>query len=306
MILAILIVRAVTLDGAGDGLRLFFVPDFSTWANPQLWLAAFSQVFFSLSLAFGIMIAYGSLKQKGTDITKGALYIAGGNFLVSLMSGIVVFGTLGYMALQQGVPVSDVVAGGPALPFVVFPAAINLLPAMNALIAVLFFGMFFALALDSAFSLLEALAISVKDRFPKTPTSKIAFILMIVGVIGGLLFSTQGGLYMLDILDHFIVNYGLIIVGILEATIVGWIWKGNDLKEFVNKNSDVKFGFWWDASIKFIIPIFLTVLLILNIKEELSAPYEGYPESALFYVGVLPLLLTPLIAYGLDRLTSKK
>jgi len=306
VILFILILRAVTLDGATEGLKLFLIPDWSALKNPQLWLAAFSQVFFSLSLAFGIMIAYGSLQRKMSEVTKSVLWIAGGNFLVSIMSGFVVFGTLGYMALQKGVPIPDVIAGGPALAFVVFPEAISLLPAFNTLIGVLFFGMLLSLAIDSAFSLLEAFAVALRDRFPKTSTKKVAFILSVIGFTSGLAYTTGAGLYYLDIVDHFIVNYGLVIIGILEALIVGWFWKGGELKKFINERSEWKLRGWWDASIKFVIPVFLTILLVWNIINELKIPYEGYPSWALLYIGILPLVLVPLIAYAVDRLTKSE
>lgn len=306
VILFILIIRALTLDGAGDGLRLFLVPEWGALADPKLWLAAFSQVFFSLSLAFGIMIAYGSLNRKNTEITKSALWVAGGNFAVSIMSGLVVFGTLGYMALQQGVPVAEAAAGGPGLVFIVFPEAINLLPALNSVIAVLFFGMLLMLAVDSAFSLFEALAVSVRDRFKNTNTKKIAFVITFFGILAGLFYSTKSGLYFLDITDHFIVSYGLVIMGILEAIIIGWVWKSNELIKFIKEHSEIHLEKLWLFSIRWFTPLFLGVLLVWNIYNELQTPYEGYPTTALIYVGLLPILLAPVVGYALDKLTSKE
>ena len=139
IILIILAIRAITLPGASEGLHLLLVPDWSALLSPGLWLAAFSQVFFTLSLAFGIMFAYGSLKAPESEITRSVSLVAAGNFLVSILAAIVVFGTLGYLALQQNLPVTEVVAGGPGLVFVVFPEALNLLPAFNSIMAVLFF-----------------------------------------------------------------------------------------------------------------------------------------------------------------------
>ena len=304
-ILAILILRAITLDGASDGLKLFLVPEWSSLADPNLWLAAFSQVFFSLSLAFGIMIAYGSLKRHDGEITSGVLWIAGGNFLVSIMSGFVVFGTLGYMAVQQGVSVSDVIAGGPSLAFVVFPQAINLLPAGNTLIALLFFGMFLLLAIDSAFSLLEAVAVSFKDKYTAASNKKIVLLLSLAGIASGVIFTTYGGLYILDIVDHFVVNYGLVVIGILEALIVGWLWKSKELEDFVNKNSKLQIGKGWNLSIRYITPLFLGWLLVWNIINELKTPYGEYPVWALLCIGVLPILLIPAIAFLAEKLTNR-
>lgn len=307
IILVGLIVRAITLPGSADGLALFFTPQWSALADSQLWLAAFSQVFFSLSVAFGAMIAYGSLRQKKDEIVQSVWWIAGGNFVVSLMSGIVVFGTLGYMAQAQGVGITEVFAGGPSLAFITFPTAINLLPGLNALVAVLFFLTFITLALDSAFSLLETLSIAIRDRFSEISTQKLTFGLAVIGVLLSIPFVTKAGLYYLDIIDHFIVSYGLIIIGILEALIVGWFWKGDKLKTFINEQSpNWKLGGFWSFSIKIIIPVFLTILLVLNIRAEFMTPYEGYPVWALIYIGLVPLLAAPLIGIVLDKLISKK
>lgn len=304
IILLVLMIRALTLDGSAEGVKLFLIPDWSAFKDPQLWIAAFSQVFFSLSLAFGIMVAYGSFNRENTDISKSVIWIVVGNFVVSLMSGFVVFGTLGYMALQQGLPVNEVIAGGPALAFVVFPQAISLLPALNSLIAVVFFAMVLLLGLDSAFSLLEAFSASVKDRYPSVSTKKIALIICIVGASLGVLFTTHAGLYYLDIVDHFVVNYGLVLVGILEAIVLGWLWKKNKILEYINEKSEWKFGRGWKLSIMFIIPIFLTILFIVNLVGEIRTPYEGYPTWALLYIGVLPVVLAPLAGAVIDSLVK--
>lgn len=305
VILFLLIIRALTLEGAGDGLRLFLVPEWGQLFSTDIWLAAFSQVFFSLSLAFGIMIAYGSLNKRKTEITKSVVWIAAGNFAVSLMSGLVVFGTLGYMAAQKGVAVTEVLAGGPGLVFVVFPEAISLLPALNALIGILFFATFLMLAIDSAFSLLEALSTSIRDRFPTTSVSKISLVITFFGVMAGLVYSTKAGLYYLDITDHFVVSYGLVIIGIIQAVIIGWFYKTDELMKFIKENSSLHLEKLWLFSIKYFIPIFLTILLILNIRKEFTENYEGYPTEALIYMGLVPLLLTVVVGAVLDKLTSK-
>ncbi len=224
VILALLIVRAVSLEGAMDGLRLFFVPDWSALINPKLWMAAFSQVFFSLSLAGGLMIAYGSFKAQGSEITKSIVWVAIGNFSVSIMSGVVVFGTLGYMAFTQGVPIAEVVQGGPSLAFVTFPMAITLMPAWNEIIAVVFFVMLLTLGIDSAFSIFEAFATAFKDRFPNVSVKKITLIIASPCALLRLLFTSGAGLYYLDIADHFLVNYGMVSVGLLEAVAIGWLF----------------------------------------------------------------------------------
>ena len=74
---------------------------------------------------------------------------------------------------------------------------------------------------------------------------------------------------------------------------------------FVNERSKLKIGRLWKFAIRYVVPGFLLVLLILNVITEFETPYEGYPAWALLYIGVLPLLIAPLIAYAVDKLTSK-
>lgn len=306
LLLAILIIRAVTLPGSGDGLSLLFIPDWSALLNSELWLAAFSQVFFSLSVATGIMISYGSRQPEKADITKAAVWVMVGNFVVSLMAGIVIFGTLGYMAHTQGVSVSDVFAGGPGLAFVVFPQAISMLPAFAAFFGVLFFTAVVMLAIDSAFSIAEGYNIAIKDRFPKIPTAKIAIVTTLLCFAVGLVFTTKGGLYYLDIVDHFVVNYSIVIIGILEAILIGYLFKAVTMRKWINTLSDFKLGAWWDFSIKIITPLFLAILLGMNIYREVLTPYEGYPLWALIGIGVIPVVLFPFIGLLLDKLMKTK
>jgi NSS family neurotransmitter:Na+ symporter len=305
VILALLIVRAVSLEGAMNGLRLFFVPDWSALANPKLWMAAFSQVFFSLSLAGGLMIAYGSFKARGSEITKSIVWVAIGNFSVSIMSGVVVFGTLGYMAFTQGVPIAEVVQGGPSLAFVTFPMAITLMPAWNEIIALVFFVMLLTLGIDSAFSIFEAFATAFKDRFPNVSVKKITLIIASPCAVLSLLFTSGAGLYYLDIADHFLVNYGMVSVGLLEAVAIGWLLKSNSLKHFINEVSDWKWGSYWDLTLKFLIPGFLGYLLVYNLIDEFREPYEGYAPWALIWLGVFPVVSAPVIGAIAEKLTVR-
>lgn len=301
VILAILAVRAVTLDGAATGLELFFVPDWTALLSSELWLAAFSQVFFTLTIAFGVMFAYGSLKEPQSEITKSVVLITIGNFLVSLLAGIVVFGTLGYMALQQEVAVADVVAAGPGLVFVVFPEAINLLPAFSAGIGVLFFATLLFLAVDSAFSLLEAVSVAIRDHLPTVRVEQIALGISIIGFFIGLLYATRAGLYYLDITDHFIVSYGLVIVGLLQAFLVGWSSQGIELINYIENRSQLSIKGLWLFSMRFLTPLFLIILLALNLRTELAANYEGYPLESLLVFGVLPLLMAPIFGFVMQK-----
>ena len=107
-------------------------------AAGKVWAAAFGQIFFTLSLGFGIMITYASYLPQRTDIGKNALITCIVNCLYSFVAGFAVFGIVGFMAHSQGVPFEEAIKGGPQLAFVIYPQAISLLPSMNVLFGVHF------------------------------------------------------------------------------------------------------------------------------------------------------------------------
>lgn len=283
ILLLILAIRSVTLPGAIEGLTYYLQPDFSALADPQVWLAAYGQVFFTLSLGFGIMIAYASYLPKKSDITNNALITAFANCGVSFLAGFAIFGTLGYMAQAKGVAISEVVGGGVGLAFVTYPEAISLLPGgvtVQAIFGFIFFLILLTLGIDSAFSITEAVIAGFDDKWPGNKR-RVVQLVCLAGLVAGLLFATKGGLYWLDIVDHFVNNYGLAVVGLFECIVIGWIYGAQNLREYVNPISEIKIGVWWDIMIKYVTPIMLIWSIGNSMVKEFSKAYEGYPQWAL-------------------------
>ena len=290
ILLAIFVLRGATLPGAMEGLKFYLTPDFSKLAEPRTWLAAYGQIFFSLSLAFGIMIAYASYLHERADVNNNAFITALANCGTSYFAGFAVFTVLGYMAHVVGKPVAEVVSGGPGLAFVTYPTAISLLPTVPAVFGFIFFLTLLSLGIDSAFSLVEAAVTAVHDRWPIS-RRKATWLLSGIAFLGGLLFTTKGGLYWLDIVDHFANNYGLVGVGLAESLIVGYVLGAERFREHVNMDSEVKLGRWWDFCIKFLTPAILGILVVWSLAREFGSPYSGYPGWALLVGGWGVILL---------------
>jgi neurotransmitter:Na+ symporter, NSS family len=299
ILLVVLFFRAITLEGALLGIMAYITPNFSALLDTEIWLAAASQIFFTLSLGFGIMIAYGSYNKEESNVVSNSLWTAFANSAISLFAGFVVFGILGYMAQTTGVAVQDVVASGPGLAFVVFPQALSLMP-YAAVFSVFFFLMILSLGIDSAFSLVEAVNAVIHDKWKNVSKQKIAAITCSVAFLFGILFTTRAGLYYLDVFDHFVTNFGLVIVGILQCIAVGWIYGADKLREFINKHSHIKLGKWWSHAIKYVIPIILTILVVVQFYKELQGPYEGYPMWAIG-LGSLGVIIPGAIALWMAR-----
>lgn len=284
LLLAILVIRGLTLDGAIDGLRLYLEPDFSKLANINVWKAAYGQIFFSLSVGFGIMIAYASFRPKNADVVNNGFITGLANCGTSFFAGFAVFSVLGYMAKQLDVATTDVVSSGLGLAFVTFPKAISLLPAGAVAIGIIFFIMLLTLGIDSAFSLVEAASTSFSDEI-KIPRHTTTVILCIVGFFAGLLFITNGGLYWLDIIDHWMNDYGLILVAFFEALFFGWFFNIYKLQKQIDKYSEIKAAGWWIPLIRYVATPILGILIIWGFINDLQNPYGDYEMKYLMLGG---------------------
>ncbi|MBI2522843.1 sodium-dependent transporter [Candidatus Woesearchaeota archaeon] len=289
-----LIIRSVTLEGSLAGLSFYLTPNFSALFDTEVWIAAFSQIFFSLSVGFGVMITYASFNKQTNDIAKNAIIVGISDTLFSIFVGFIVFGTLGFMSTAQNVPIDQVVASGPSLAFVIFPKALSLMP-FATLFSMIFFLILVVIAYDSAFSLVEAINTVVVEK-TKIRREYIALVVCILGFLAGLIFATNSGLYFLDIVDHFMNSYALITVGILECIAVGWVFGAERLRAYVNKVSEIKIGVWWDYAIKYIIPLALSIIVALQLKAELVENYGGYPDWAIV-VGWVAVLAPVVISF---------
>ncbi len=298
-LLVLLAIRSLTLDGADIGLEYFLYPNMAALADPEVWLAAFAQIFFTLSLAGGVMIAYASRLPKEADVVNNAHIISFMDVGFSFFAGLVVFATLGYMADQSGLPITEAVEGGPGLAFVAYPTAISLLPAGAAIVGVTFFVMLFTLGIDSAFAAMEADALALKDA--GFNYRKMAMIVAGIGTVFALFFATGGGYHWLRIVDHFFNEIGLVMVGILECFIIGYLYSTDKFMAAVNETSEVPIGQWWIYCVKYITPVILVVILLAKIGTTIANGYEGYPGWALFMGGIAPIALIFFLSIYLSR-----
>ncbi|MBE6062677.1 MAG: sodium-dependent transporter [Clostridium butyricum] len=284
LIMIIIAIRSVTLEGSSIGLNTLFTPDWSVVKTPKVWIAAYGQVFFSLSLAMGIMMTYSSYLPEKTDINNSAFMTAFANCGFEFLSAIAVFGILGYMANAQGLPMSEVVSSGVGLAFVVFPAVFTQMGSVGTFLGVLFFLCLLFAGMTSSVSLIEAVSAPFIDKFG-WKRKKVVTVIAFIGFCLSSVYATGAGLYLLDIVDNFINNYGIVVVGMLEVVLVGWIIKTETIRSHVNEISYFKIGKWWDLTIKYLTPALLIYMLVQSFITEIKTPYGGYSINALFAYG---------------------
>jgi NSS family neurotransmitter:Na+ symporter len=295
LLIFILVGWVWSLPGAKEGITRYLKPDFSRLADPKVWIDAYSQIFFTLSLGFGIMVAYASYLPRKADINFSASMACLIDTVVSLIAGLAIFGTLGYMASQTNKPFEQVVQHGIGLAFVAYPQAISLLPSLSRLFGVLFFLTLMVAGIASAISILEAFAAAVMDKF-HYPRRLVVTVLSVIGFLGGIVFATGGGFAWLDIVDHFLSHYGLFAACIFQCILVGWIYGARRLREHVNPMSLFRVGRLFDFSIRYLTPAVLLVLLVSDLIGDIRKPYGGYSWIAVILIGRDWLILTLIAA----------
>jgi len=212
----------------------------------------------------------------------------------AVFAGLAVFSLLGYMAVQTQSSIQEVVTASIGLAFVAYPKAISLLPG-GAVFGVLFFASLVVAGLSSSISIIEGFTSAVMDKFSLN-RKRVVTTVCIIGFLGGIIFTSQGGLFWLDIVDHYITHFGLVVVGLLEAFLVGWLFQIETLRKHINTVSKINLGPWWNILIKFVVPIVLVIILGGDLVNEFKKPYEGYSWKALVFIGVNWLSITFLVA----------
>ncbi len=300
IMVVVIMIRALTLPGALEGVNYLFKPDFKALLNIKVWVAAYGQIFFSLSIGFGIMIAYSSYLASDSDINNNAFMTAFINCGFSMIAGTMIFSVLGYMAAQKGVPVGEVVASGVGLAFVTIPQAINFLPAPGFFGCLFFLALIFA-GLSSQISICEASIAAVMDKFSLNRKFTVT-VYCITGFAVSTVFTTGGGLLILDIVDHFINNFGILFGGLVEILLLSWFFKLGSIRSHVNSISDFTVGGWWTVCLKLVTPLVLGYMAVANLLEEIKANYGGYDTQAIITLGWGILLVMLAAAFVMQAI----
>jgi NSS family neurotransmitter:Na+ symporter len=221
------------------------------------------------------------------DIAADAMVIAFSDMAVSILSGVVMFSTMGGTGMLD-----SITASGIGTAFFVYPTAIVNLTGngvINAIFGAIFYLMLITLAIDSAFSIVEGVSAAVSDKFHIKPKTVTIAVCLISGLIS-ILFVTQAGLAWLDIVDNWTNQINLILIGILECIAIGWTFNLRKVIVEINKNTKrYKMPyFWFAASVKFISPVLLISLFIWNMITLFGingGSYGDYPIWAQVVAG---------------------
>ena len=277
---------SLTLPGASIGYSQIFTPDWSALTNMDVWLAAFGQIVFSLSLGMAIAMTYASYLPEGSKLVDNAVIVAFSNSGFEVFNSIGIFSILGFMTFNSGIPFNELVTEGTGLAFVVFPQVLNIMGDAGYIIGPLFFLCILFAGITSIIALLEGVCYSISEKF-LIEREKTATLVCIVGFLISCIFATGAGSTILGIFDAFMNNFALLFAVLLECIIFGWIYKFDDLIETLNENSSIKVGKTWKTVIKYILPICIAGLWIQGIFSTISSA-DGL---SLTVMGILTVIL---------------
>src|SRR5699024_10009850 len=193
-------------------LNALFTPNWSALTDSRVWVMAYGQIFFSLSIAFGIMITYAAHLKRKASLTGSGLVVAFSNSGFELLAGIGVFSALGFMSQASGVAVDEVVESGIGLAFMAFPAIISTMPG-GTVLGVLFFASLVLAGITSLVSIVEVVLDAFEDKFNLSRNASVGIVGGVMAIASILLFSTTEGLNLLDIIDNFANNFGIVGAG---------------------------------------------------------------------------------------------
>ena len=281
-----IVVFSLTLPGASIGYTQIFTPDWSALLNLDVWLAAFGQIVFSLSLGMAIAMTYASYLPEGSKLVDNAVIVAFSNSGFEVFNSIGIFSILGFMTATSGIPFNELVTEGTGLAFVVFPQVFNTMGGAAYIIGPLFFICILFAGITSVIALLEGVCYSISEKF-LIERKKTATVVCIIGFLISCIFATGAGSTILGIFDAYLNNFALLFAILLECIIFGWIYKFDDLIETLNSNSNIKVGKTWKTVIKYILPICIAGLWIQGVYSTVSQA----DNLSLIVMGILTVLL---------------
>ncbi|KAG0712523.1 Sodium-dependent nutrient amino acid transporter 1 [Chionoecetes opilio] len=299
VVLITLLVRGATLPGAMDGILYFITPQWEKLLDPNVWYAAVTQAFFSLSVGFGALITLASHNAFSHNAYRDAWIISLTDTFTSLLAGFTIFAILGNLSHELDANIEDVVRGGGGLAFVSYPDAIAKFTWAPQVFAVLFFLMLFTLGVGSVAATVGSVIAIVSHHLPAASHVYVTLGICVTGFLLGLIYVTPGGQWMVALVDYFGGGFIAYVLVLLEVVSVSYIY---GLKNFL---ADLRFmlkrdlGVYWRFCWLFFIPVTLVAIFLHHLADPVMPTVAGKPLPDLAYacgwiltgvaVGVVPV-----------------
>ncbi|KAF7633084.1 hypothetical protein Mgra_00007513 [Meloidogyne graminicola] len=302
ILIAVLLVRGLTLPGAMTGVSFYLTPNITKLTEITVWKDAGTQVFYSYGVGFGTLIALGSHNKFYHNCYRDAILVCFINGGTSILAGFAIFSILGFMSEMTATPIQDIVKPGVGLAFVVYPEVASKLPGKQ-IWSFLFFLMISILGLDSQVCMLEGLFTALEDSFPlilRKYKKRFLLITCVFFFIIGIPMVTHAGAYWVTLVDSYGAS-GLALLFVVFFEVFGLAWgfgakRINDaIFEMVGVYPLPCFTFLW----KFTAPFSTLILFLLYIImfEPLTGPnkkeYPFWAEAFGFFLSACSMIVIP-------------
>jgi len=253
-----------TIPGAIEGIKYYLLPDFSKFSFKTL-CAAMGQLFYSLSIAMGILVAYGSYVKDDIDLNQSVTHIEIFDTLVAVLSGMMIVPAVYIFSGEEGLA-----TGGAGLMFKTLPMVFDAMP-MGNIIGGAFFVLVFFAALTSSISLMEAIVSMFMDKFKLTRIKAVLAIYVItllLGIPSALGYGiwshiTVLGMDFLTFFDYLSNSVMMPILAIATCVLAGWFMNLKDIEDEITKNGEeFKRRKIFRVMIKYVAPVFLVIILV--------------------------------------------
>ena len=269
VIMGIIVIYALTLPGHMIGVDALLRPRWAMLLDINIWLAAFAQIIFSLSMGQAIALTYASYLPKASKLTDNVLIVVASNSLFEIFTAFGVFSILGYMSATAGTPMIQLITEGTGLIFVVFPMIFNIMgPTGRVLAPLLFLAILFA-GVTSALGFLEPMLSSTSAKFGWS-RKKSATILSIIGCAFSLILTTGISSYLVGIIDSFVNQFGILLLIGIQCIIFAWFYGVDHFIPVLNEYSTFKVGKTWIFIIKYLLPVVLIIMWVTGIIKLFS------------------------------------
>ena len=269
VIMAVIIGYSLTLPGANIGIQTLLTPDWSKLLDVNIWLAAFAQIIFSLSMGQAIAITYASYLPENSKLIDNALIVIASNSTFEICTAFGVFSILGFMSLTNGVPMVELITEGTGLVFIVFPMIFNIMgPVGRVLAPLLFLAILFA-GVTSALGFFEPMMSSTAEKMGWS-RRKAATVLSIVGCIFSVVLTTGISSYLVGIIDTFVNQFGILLLIGVQCIIFAWFYGVEHFLPVLNEHSTIKVGKTWTFVIKYLLPAVLIIMWVIGIVQLFS------------------------------------
>ena len=266
VIMGIIIVYALTLPGASLGISTLLTPDWGMLLNINIWLAAFAQIIFSLSMGQAIAVTYASYLPENSKLIDNVLIVVASNSLFEICTAFGVFSILGYMSTTSGTPMVQLVTEGTGLVFIVFPMIFNIMGPIGRILAPLLFLAILFAGVTSALGFFEPMLSSTSNKLGWS-RKRTSTILSIIGCAFSLLLTTGISSYLVGIIDSFVNEFGILILIGIQCIIFAWFYGVEHFLPALNEASTFKVGKLWTFIIKYLLPLVLIVMWVIGIVK---------------------------------------